>query len=96
LQNIASRPLTCPGAGKESQNCGLPGELYWHLGDVSERDLLEAYETTVWKSELMGLMRQDELITLIYKRREKDLPDWRSVSSLSTENMMLAKSLTCG
>lgn len=72
LQKTASEPLMCLGAGKECRSDGLPREFYWNFGDVSGKKLLEVYNSALWKSELTGSMSQEELITLIYRRGEKE------------------------
>lgn len=83
LQKTTSKPLTCIRAREESQSSRLPGESYWNLGDVSGKKLLEVYNSALWKSELTGSMNQDKLITLIYKRGEKE--DIRLETCLFTE-----------
>lgn len=73
----------CLGAGKEWQSDGLPKEFYWNLGDVSGKKLLEVYNRALWKGKLTGSISQEELITLIYKRGEKE--DTSGGAPVSTE-----------
>lgn len=68
LHKTASEPLTCLGAGKGWQSEGLPREFDLNFWDVLGKKMLADYNSTLWKSELAGLMSQGELITLIYKK----------------------------